>query len=247
MELPTQKTAPKSDIKDFTVLVYGPVGIGKSEFCSHADSALFIATEPGLNALEVFQVPVTTWEELTEVLAKIAGGDHNFQTLILDTIDNAFRMCADYICKKHGILHPTDLEYGKGWGLVNNEFTRILIKARALGLGLYMISHSSEKELDTRTGKIMHTRPTLPDKMREIIMGMVDIILFADFEGPDEIGAGTEAQRILRTKPARTYEAKDRFGKLPEHLPLDYEVFRAAFVTAAEESVAKPQGGKRAR
>ena len=43
--LPTAKTAPKPDLADLTVLMYGQTKSGKSEFCSHTESALFLATE----------------------------------------------------------------------------------------------------------------------------------------------------------------------------------------------------------
>ena len=57
--LPTQKTKPKASLFDLTALVYGPSKIGKSTWCSNAEKALFLATEPGLNALEVFQSNIT--------------------------------------------------------------------------------------------------------------------------------------------------------------------------------------------
>jgi alpha-galactosidase len=64
MLLPTAKTPPKPNLADLTVLVYGPTKIGKSTWCSHADGALFLSTEPGLNSLEVFQTPIANWDEL---------------------------------------------------------------------------------------------------------------------------------------------------------------------------------------
>lgn len=61
--LPTAKTQPKPNLADLTVLVYGQTKIGKSTLCSNADNALFLATEPGLNALDVYQAPIQTWED----------------------------------------------------------------------------------------------------------------------------------------------------------------------------------------
>ena len=87
--LPTQKTAPKAQLSDYTVLLYGASKAGKTTFCSHAPEALFLATEPGLNALEAYQVPITCWEDLTTACAEIAEGKHQFKTIIIDTVDNA--------------------------------------------------------------------------------------------------------------------------------------------------------------
>ncbi len=237
--LPTKKTPPKQALAGLTVLVYGPSKIGKSTWCSQADGALFLATEPGLNALEVYQAPVNSWEELLAACGEIAEGKHGFKTVVLDTVDNAYRMCADYICKKFKIEHESDLGYGKGYALINNEFHRVLTKLAFLPYGLFLVSHSQEKEIETRTGK--HTRivPTLPDKARKIVLGMVDLILFCDLEvtpGPD--GKPT-VRRVMRTKPSPNYEAGDRTGRLPEVIDLDFSVFLEAF----NKPTAAPKAG----
>ena len=72
--LPTKKSPPKQDHADLTVLVYGPSKIGKSTGCSRSEGALFLATEPGLNSLDVFQVPIRSWEELLAACGEIAEG-----------------------------------------------------------------------------------------------------------------------------------------------------------------------------
>ena len=236
--LPTSKTPPKDTLSDHTILVYGPSKIGKSTWCAQAEGALFLATEAGLNNLDVFQVPIGSWEDFLNACKEIAEGKHHFKTIIVDTIDNAYRMCAEYICQKFKIEHESDLGYGKGYALVNNEFYRVLNKLALLPYGLYLISHSQERELETRTGKLTRIVPTLPEKARKIVIGMVDVILFCDLElvtGGD--GKPTQ-KRVLRTKPNVNYEAGDRTGRLPEAIDLDFSKFIEAFtksVTAAAE------------
>jgi hypothetical protein len=227
--LPTERTPPKQNLADLTVLVYGPSKIGKSTWCSQAEGAVFLATEAGLNNLEVFQVPITRWEEFLLACREIAEGKHPFRTVVIDTVDNAYRMCADYICAKFKIDHESDLGFGKGYALINNEFHRVLTKVSLLPYGLFLVSHSQEREIETRTGK--HTRivPTLPDKVRKVVLGMVDLILYCDLEmtaGPDGSVAG---RRVMRTKPHVNYEAGDRSGRLPEVIDLDFGKFLEAF------------------
>ncbi len=238
--LPSQKTSPKTSLNDLTVLVYGPSKIGKSTWCSHADGALFLATEAGLNNLDVYQVPIATWEELLTACKEIAEGKHAFKTVIIDTVDNAYRMCAEHICQKFKIEHESDLGYGKGYALINNEFYRVLNKLALLPCGLFLISHSQEKEIETRTGKLTRIVPTLPDKARKIVLGMVDIILFCDLE-PTTGADGKPAQkRVIRTKPHVNYEAGDRTGRLPEILDLDFQKFVAAYAQGAGPAAQTP-------
>ncbi len=230
--LPTQKTPPKTSLSDLTVLVYGPSKIGKSTWCSQAEGALFLATEAGLNNLDVYQVPIGTWDDLLAACKEISEGKHPYKTIVLDTVDNAYRMCAEHICAKFKIEHESDLGYGKGYALINNEFYRVLNKLALLPYGLFLISHSQEKELETRTGKLTRIVPTLPDKARKIVLGMVDVILFCDLDVTTGADGKSSARRVIRTKPNMHYEAGDRTGRLPEVIDLDFKKFVEAYAEA---------------
>ena len=238
--LPTQKTPPKPNLNDLTVLVYGPSKIGKSTWCSQADNALFLATEAGLNNLDVFQVPIGSWDDLLAACKEIAEGKHAFKTVIIDTVDNAYRMCAEHVCQKFKVEHESDLGYGKGYALINNEFYRVLNKLALLPCGLFLISHSQEREIETRTGKITRIVPTLPDKARKIVLGMVDIILFCDLEPMTGADGKPTHRRVVRSKPNTNYEAGDRTGRLPEVIDLDFAKFVAAFAQGTGPSAPQP-------
>lgn len=227
--LPTTKTPPKQELSDLTILAWGSQKIGKSSLCSHAEEALFLATEPGLNSIEAYQVPITNWEGFLEACAEISKGEHSFKTIVVDTVDNAYRFCTQYICVKHKIEHESDLGYGKGWSLINSEFYRVFNKLAMLPYGLMMISHSQEKEIESRTGKYTKMVPTLPDKARKIVLGMVDMILYCDLEVVKNSDGTFTQRRVIRTKPSLYYEAGDRTGRLPKIFDLDYGKFLEAF------------------
>ncbi|MDR3741040.1 MAG: ATP-binding protein [Terracidiphilus sp.] len=231
--LPIAKTQPKPDLADLTVLAYGQTKIGKSTFCSNAEGALFLATEPGLNSLDVFQAPIQSWDDLLNACAEITDGKHPFKTVIIDTVDNAYKFCTDYILKKFKIEHESDLGYGKGYAIVNNEFQRVLTKLAFLPYGLVLVSHAKEIEIETRTGKYNRVVPTLPDKARKIVLGMVDMVLFCDLEVTSGENGEQNIRRVIRTKPSLYYEAGDRTGRLPETLDLDYAKFLEAYKAAA--------------
>jgi hypothetical protein len=227
--LPTTKTPPKNSLVDLTALVFGQTKIGKSTLCSHAENAVFLATEPGLNALDVYQVPILSWEDLLAACGEIVEGKHPFKTIIIDTIDNAYKFCTDYILKKYNVEHESDLGYGKGYAIVNNEFQRVLTKLAFLPYGLFLISHAREVEMDSRTGKYTRIVPTLPDKARKIVLGMADMVLFCDMEFQTAADGSQEIRRVIRTKPSLYYEAGDRTGRLPETLELNFSAFLDAF------------------
>ncbi len=130
--LPTTKTKPTTDLAKQSILLYGVPKLGKSSFASQFPEAMFFECEPGLNHLEVFKVPTYSWEAFLEACKLLAKGDHNFKTLVIDTVDNAFKMCSDYVCAKHGIEYEGDMGHGKGWALVKNEWHRVLTRLASL-------------------------------------------------------------------------------------------------------------------
>ncbi len=234
--LPQHKTPPRVDLSDQTILIYGPPKIGKSSFASAAEDALFLATEAGLNHLNVYQVPIASWNDLLVVCKEVAEGKHSFRSIVLDTIDNAYRFCAAYVCEQNGIKHESDMPYGKAYALINNEFQRVLTKLSLLPQGLILISHAQTKELDARTGKFTRHEPSLPDKIKRIILAMCDLILFFDTEDSTDANGALIQQRVIRTKPTKHYEAGDRSGRLPETIEMDFHKFLEAYRATASQS-----------
>lgn len=227
--LPKEKTKPITDVNRLTVLVYGAPKIGKSTMCSHAEGAVFLATEAGLNSLEVFQVPITSWEEFLAACAELAEGKHSFRTVIIDTLDAAYSLCAAHVLRKNGVTHESELPYGRGYALISNEFTRVLSKLSFLGMGKIYVCHASEIDIESRTGKTTRIVPSIPERIRKTVLATVDVIGYADLDmapGPD---GKPMIRRVMRTKPHPNFEAGDRTGRLPETIDLDWGRFLEAF------------------
>jgi hypothetical protein len=226
--LPQTKTARRTSLSDLSVLIYGPSKIGKSTFCANAPDVLFLATEPGLNALEAFQVPITSWGKFLDVCAAVEAGDHPFQVIVIDTVDNLHKLAAEHVRKTLGITHEADASYGKGFGLVNDELHRVLTKLAFLPYGLILVSHAEEREVTTRTGKITRVVPSLPDKARRIVLALVGAILFVELDESRSADGQPQQRRVIRTTPHPRYEAGDRTGLLPPTLDLDFPTFHKA-------------------
>ena len=218
MILPIQKSKKIVDLQKQVILIYGRAKIGKSTLCSQFDEPLFLATEPGLNHLEVFKVNCNSWERFLDACRAIAKGGHRFKTIVIDTIDNLIIYCSDYICRENGINHPSELPHGKGWHMVTYELQRALSKLASLPYGLIMVAHSTLEEVETKTKKYTRYSISISGKNRNAVLNMADIILFID----SEVSKDGEEVRVIRTKPSMYYEAGDRSNLLPEILRLDY-------------------------
>ena len=232
LTLPTQRTKPVAEVTKQTILLYGPPKIGKSGMASQFPDAIFFECEPGLNHLEVFKVPTYTWESFLETCKLVAAGNHQFKTIVIDTADNAFKFCSDFVCAKHSIEYEGDMGHGKGWALVKNEWHRVLTRLASLPYGLILISHAQDKMIETRTGEYTKTVPSLPDRARNVVLGLVDMILYCEAIPRRDATNNIIVDRVMRTKPHPTYEAGDRTGRLPDVLPLDYEAFAKAYTAA---------------
>lgn len=235
--LPSSMTMPVDDLSGLLLLIYGTTKIGKSTWASESDKPLFLATEPGLNHLKRYEVTIDSWQTLLEVCALLAKGQHPYKTIVIDTVDNAYLFCQKFIMDTNRIM-DLSADNSRGYSLVNAEFRRVITRLAQLPYGLFLISHAQDVEIKTRTGKYTKTVPTLPGKSRQMVLGLVDVVLFADLEvSLDENGEPHE-RRVVRTKPSAAYEAGDRTGKLPDSLPLRYAAFAQAWREANSKSAA---------
>lgn len=225
--IPTAKSKPKERFEENLTLIYGAPKVGKSTFCAGLDSPLFLDTESGLNNLEVFKTGIDSWETFKEAYRELKSqqGKLPFKTLVIDTIDNLWQMCCDYICKQNKVVHESELEWGKGYAMVKREFNMALAAYRQLGMGMIYTSHAEAREIATRVGKYTRYEPTMPKKCAEAILPSVDFILYAENQDDAE---GTE-KRVIHTKPSKFWNAGDRTGKLPEEIDLNAKAFMDAF------------------
>lgn len=215
--LPTEMTLPKTSLSDLTILVYGPTKIGKTTFVAQFPNTIFLATEEGLNAQKVFKTPIKSWLDLINVGGELASGNHQFKTVAIDTIDIAYKLCSQYILEKMGKPHESDLAYGKGWDMVNREFSRVINLFAGLPYGLVLISHSKMREIETRNAKVTKVQPAVGKEGVNIVLALADIVLYTDFN--------FEGHRVIRTKSSGYYEAGDRYDILPDPINLSFPEF----------------------
>lgn len=249
--LPTKRTPRKVNIAQQLYFIYGVPKIGKSTFAAQFPDALFLPTEPGLSHLDVYQAPpdgsgITSWAQLLNILQEVAemrkasiaqGVKPPFQTLVIDTADAAYKLCVAHTCGARKIEHPGDLDRGKGYEFVNNEFERVMRRMMMLGFGVILISHA--KEIEVKKGGVKWSKivSTLPGSGRKIAASLADFILFCDVAEIDDAKApgGKRRVRVIRTKPSVYYEAGDRQGFLPSVVPLDFGAFSAAYLEGIQK------------
>lgn len=233
MTLPTKKSIPVTALQEYVTLLYGAKKIGKTTLAAQFDSALFLMFEAGGKALSIFQMPVRTWAQAMGITNKLLT-DTRFKTVVIDTVDLAFKACETAVCKRMGIDHPSEGEWGRGYSAVRDEFVRWLGALASTGKGVVLISHATEREIKTKSGrKYDRIQPTMSGQARDIVEGFVDIWAYYDYDddrriltirGDDHILAGhrLDGRFMYKGKEVRTID----MGQSPAEA---YANFLAAF------------------
>ncbi len=242
LKLPTEKKEVSTDLRDYTLLVYGREKIGKTTFFSTFPDCLFFCTEPGSKGLHIFDFNsdhggCKNWDIVRKGVQLLEKHPTRFKNVCFDTVDRAYDMCLDWICKKRGIEYPGQDEYGredfgKSWRAVKQEFIDIIHRILQLGMGLCFTSHAVESQVESRSGnKYTRIHPSMSNQGRKVIEALVDLFFYADYmRSPD---GGT--QRVLVTEGDEVIWAGQReVGvPLPRLIPLTakggYDILAAAF------------------
>lgn len=209
--LPQQKGGKKTALNQQTILVYGRPKIGKSTFCSCFPDALFLATEPGLNWLDVASVQINSWEKFLETCAEIAQGNHPYKTIVIDTLDGLKKLCDDWVCRLKEIDEIGDYKKFGAYHISTAEMSSKITKLSLYDYGIVCVSHIRDIEQESKTKKWVRQTIDLSGGIRNEMLKLFDFILFMDSENRDgqEIG-------IIHTKPSIYYDAGDKAKILPE-------------------------------
>ncbi len=234
--LPAERKRASTRIEDYSVLLYAVAKWGKTTFFSTFPDVLFLSTEPGTEGLEIFEIRVTDWSVMQQAL-KLLQKDNRFQNVVIDTADEAYRLCMEWVCRQRGLTHPSDAnDYGKTWNAVADEFVRVFREIKATGRGCYLTAHDQEHVVESSTGQD-YTRigPTLTGKAGKRVLALADFIWYGDYartQSGDEI-------RVIRTQGNELITGGARkighgrglplYIPLPEDESLDYDVFARAF------------------
>lgn len=209
LTLPTKPTKPRSELGDYSLLIYGEKKIGKTTLAARFPGHFVLAFEPGTKHIETWERSVNRWDAFVGYIDLLERTEHEFGTIIVDTADRAYRMCMEHVCKrKLHIDHPSEADWGRGWDAVRDEFTFQINRLVSLGMGVIFISHGGDKEIRTRTGGSYHrTQPTMAGQARDTLEAIVDIWCYYDYQdghrfltlrGDDHISAGVRPGQNFR-------------------------------------------------
>ena len=210
------------DLKGKYIAIYGREKVGKSTFGARLPRALFCNFEVGTNFLSVRKQNISKWSDFKLILRQLEMPKaHDFyDTVVIDTVGQAYTLCEEYICAQAGVQKLSDIPYGAGYASCKKEFESALRKITMLGFGICCICHSEVKKESGPNDTVIETvAPAMPSRAADVVNRLVDIIAYIDVDY-DENG---QAIRRFITRRTPTVMAGSRLPYLDPVIPFSYE------------------------
>ena len=230
------------------ILIYGTEGIGKSTIAAQAPDAVFLPTEDGLGQIDCASFPLaTTLEELLNGIEALINEDHQFQTVIIDSVDWLERLIWDQLCKEYGVssIEKVDGGYARGYTHALTHWRKILTGLDILrdkGMCVILLAHAKvETFSDPEVGTYDRFSPRLHKHANAVVTEWADAVLFATrkiitrteetgFNRTRTLASGLGkdgGDRVLRCVGSPACVAKNRYS-LPAELPLTWQAIMNA-------------------
>ena len=218
-------------------VVHGVESAGKTTFAAGAPSPLFLDFEGGSNFLNVNRVKPVDYQQCLNIIKMLENEDHQYQTLVIDSIDFAEVMMGDFVSKSHGKKSLEDFGFGAGHKYMAKEFIRFLTRIDRLRknrrMNIIFIAHSLIKKYDDPRLQQGYDRFTIKlyHSNAERLKESCDFLLFATFL--DLTTGGTDGQRakgissgrrLIMTQRTPAYDAKSRVN-IPDELDMSWAAF----------------------
>lgn len=219
------------------VLIYGVHGIGKSSLGTEFKSPIFMRTEDGMKGKQFKGVArmelVTTWEQAKEQLKMLLRDEHDYKTLVVDSIDWLQSMIFEKIAEAQDKEDINDIGYGAGhkkaMGYMQTFLTLCDELRRHRKMTIVFIGHSTVNRVDRPDMEAYDTFGVALHKwVAPLVYQWCDIVLFANYKvrvksagehfGTSKYKGLGNGDRVIYTEERPTQQAKNRFS-LPYEIP----------------------------
>jgi hypothetical protein len=234
-----QRNRPKAP----RILVHGMPGVGKTTFACGAPDPIVLQTEDGLGALDVKAFPLATdYRQVMDALASLYQEEHEFQSLVVDSLDWLEPLIWKSVCEDHGWKSIEDAGYGKGYVEALTLWRRFFQAVTSLrddkGMTIVMVAHSESRRIEDptlptydRTDIKMHKRASaLAEEYCDVIgLARLQVNTISEDKGfnAKRTRATTTGARELVVVGQPGFLAKNRYD-LPATLPLSWQAFADA-------------------
>ena len=232
------------------VVVYGVQGIGKTSFGATFESPILLPVEDGAAAIDVDAFPLVTQFEQVVSAIEALHGDHQFKTLVVDSLDWLEPLVWDVTCRANGWESIEKPGYGKGYVEADKYWRHLMGGFDSLrltkGMNIVLLAHSEVKKVEPPEAEAFDRyQMRLHKRAFAMWQEWSDLNLFLNYKvavqktsegfGQERVrGVGT-GERVIYTTERPAYDAKSRWP-LPEEIYVGKDRTWAAFHKALNEA-----------
>lgn len=218
------------------IAIYGRGKMGKTTLASEFPDPIFIQTEDGGGMLEITSFsegPITQWSDVDAALQELATEDHEFKTLVIDSVTQLEPLVWAEACRRNNWDSIEAPGYGKGYLEADNIWREFLSACAWLRdnkrMCIVLIGHEvvenfsdPEREDYNRYKMRLHKRAEALVRERVDIVGFLNMSVSLDKgkKGEDRARAVGSGQRQINLAPRPTFEAGNRYG-MPDKILLN--------------------------
>jgi hypothetical protein len=222
------------------VVLYGPHGVGKTTFGAGFPAPILLMTEDGTGSLRIPRFPqvATSYTEVMSGLGALYQGDHDRQTLVLDSLDWLEPLVWAETARRHNKDSIEGWDYGKGYVLADevwSEFFGGLDALNGKGLSIVCTAHAAVTRFNSPTAEPYDRYSIkLHKRASALVQEWADVVGFAHWQAntvSTDLGFKKKAtrgvstgQRLLALEERPAWEAKNRY-QLPPVMDLDAAQF----------------------
>lgn len=227
------------------IVLYGPHGVGKTTFGACAPSPILFPFEDGIGKLEIARFPLlTSWAEAQEAMGALFQEAHEYQTVVIDSLDWLEPMIWAETCVRHGKKDIEEFGYGKGYLFASDVWREFFAGLKALretkSMAVVLLAHTEIKQFADPNGEPYDRyQIKLQSRAAALAEEWADCVLFANFKTyitkadagfNRKITRGTgSGERVLYTEERPGFRAKNRYG-MPAELPFTWAAFSDALM-----------------
>lgn len=188
LSLPTERKKVFVEFDQFSTLIYGRPGIGKTTFLTSYAGCLLFSCERVSRGIAAYDFNaedggVYSWDIFLRGVQLLEDNPGNFKTIGIDTLEALYDLCFVYVCAKRGIPHPSEEKgWGGAWDAITTEFTRGLSRIEATGRNIVYTAHSQDNTIKPAIGEPFNRIvPKLKKAPLSYVQAKTDNILYADY------------------------------------------------------------------
>ncbi|UYM14280.1 ATP-binding protein [Endozoicomonas euniceicola] len=237
------------------VLIYGDAGTGKTTLAAGAPAPIFLPTEDGLGTLTVDTFPMlTSWGSVTEALSALYHEEHQFKTVVLDSVDHLEPLIWQQVCLEHNKNSIEEFGYGKGYVEALTHWRTLMQWLNALrndkGMSVILIAHAEIKRFESpEVDSYDRYQIKLHKRASELVQESMDCVLFGNYKtvvqkedkgfGQSKSRGVSTGQRVLYTEARPAFVAKNRYS-LPAEIPMSWDAFNQALTQSSNQPQTQP-------